>query len=137
MLEQKYRLLFITKINTHVWGVHILTVLQMLMYKQVFRVQLMKITHPGNPWWLRWKRICLQCRRLGFNPWVGKIPWRKEWQPVWVFLPWRIPWTEEPDGLQSRRSRESDTTEWLTLSLFTLLQKPLILICSQIYSRRN
>ena len=34
MLELKYRLLFITKINTHVLGVHILTVLQMLMYDQ-------------------------------------------------------------------------------------------------------
>ena len=25
------------------------------------------------PWWLGWKRICLQCRRPGFDPWVGKI----------------------------------------------------------------
>ena len=27
----------------------------------------------------QWQRICLQCRRCqrrGFNPWVGKIPWR-------------------------------------------------------------
>ena len=22
-----------------------------------------------------------------FNPWVGKIPWRREWQPTPVFLP--------------------------------------------------
>ena len=28
------------------------------------------------PWWLRWWRICLQCRRHGFDPWVRKIPWR-------------------------------------------------------------
>ena len=26
------------------------------------------------PWWLRWWRVCLQCGRPGFNPWVGKIP---------------------------------------------------------------
>ena len=32
-------------------------------------------------------------------------------------LAWRIPWTEEPDGLRSMGSQESDTTEWLTLSL--------------------
>ena len=25
--------------------------------------------------------------RHGFNPWVGKVPWRKEWQPTLVFLP--------------------------------------------------
>ena len=29
----------------------------------------------------------MQCRRPGFDPWVGKIPWRKEWQPTPVFLP--------------------------------------------------
>ena len=24
---------------------------------------------------------------LGSDPWVGKIPWRKKWQPTLVFLP--------------------------------------------------
>ena len=28
-------------------------------------------------------RICLQCRRHGFNPWVGNIFWRRKWQPLW------------------------------------------------------
>ena len=32
-------------------------------------------------------------------------------------LTWRIPWTEEPGGLQPMCHKESDTTEWLTLSL--------------------
>jgi len=26
-------------------------------------------------------------RETGFNPWVGRIPWRREWQPTPVFLP--------------------------------------------------
>ena len=39
------------------------------------------------PWWLRQKRILLQCRILGFDLWVGKIPWRREWRPTPVFLP--------------------------------------------------
>ena len=25
--------------------------------------------------------------RFEFNPWVGKIPWRRDWQPTPVFLP--------------------------------------------------
>ena len=29
----------------------------------------------------------LQRRRRGFNPWVGKIPWRREWKPTPVLLP--------------------------------------------------
>ena len=36
-------------------------------------------------------------RDTGFDPWVGKIPWRRIWQPTPVFLPW----TEEPDRRQS------------------------------------
>ena len=35
-------------------------------------------------------RICLQrrsCRRLGFNSWVRKIPWRRKWEPIPVFFP--------------------------------------------------
>ena len=34
-----------------------------------------------------------------------------------TILAWKIPWTEEPDGLQSRGHKESDTTERLELSL--------------------
>ena len=36
-----------------------------------------------------------------FYPWVGKIPWKRKWQPIPVFLAWKIPWTEEPGSLQS------------------------------------
>ena len=46
--------------------------------------------------------------------WVGKIPWRREWLPTPVFL------SGEFHGLYSQWGRkESDTTEWLSLSLFT------------------
>ena len=37
--------------------------------------------------WLSWERICLQCGRPGFDPWVGKIPWRRERLPTPVFWP--------------------------------------------------
>ena len=42
------------------------------------------ITH--LPWWLKQQRIHLQFRRPKFDPWVGKIPWKREWQPTLVFL---------------------------------------------------
>ena len=35
---------------------------------------------------LGWERICLQCGRPGFNPWVGKIPWRRAWQSTPLFF---------------------------------------------------
>ena len=31
--------------------------------------------------------IHMQCNRPKFDPWVGKIPWRRKWQPMPVFLP--------------------------------------------------
>ena len=32
------------------------------------------------------KLLACQCRRLRFNPWIEKIPWRRTWQPTSVFL---------------------------------------------------
>ena len=54
----------------------------------------------GLPWWLRLKNLpAMQETQL--NPWVGKLPGRRAWQPTPVFLPGESPWTEEPLGLQS------------------------------------
>ena len=47
---------------------------------------------------LHWQTEVCRCR---FHPWVGKIPWRRAWQPTPVIFAWRIPWTEEPGRLQS------------------------------------
>ena len=47
----------------------------------------MFVSRKGLPWWLWWLKMCLQCRRPRFDPWVGKIPWRRKWQPTPVFLP--------------------------------------------------
>ena len=41
----------------------------------------------GIPWCLTWQRICLQCGKPGFDPWVGKIPRRRERLPSPVFWP--------------------------------------------------
>ena len=75
--------------------------------------------------WLRQWRVCLQCGRLGFDPWVGKIPWRRARLPTPVFLPGESPWTEKPCGLQSTVSQS-----WTQLRnseqslLMTLFSKP-------------
>ena len=37
--------------------------------------------------WLSGKESSCQCRKRSFDPWVGKIPWRRKWQPTPVFLP--------------------------------------------------
>ena len=48
---------------------------------------------------------CRRHKRLEFDSWVGKIPWRTAWQPIPVFLPGEFPRTEEPGGLQSTESQ--------------------------------
>ena len=70
----------------------------------------------GFPWWLRQWRICLQCRRPGFNPCVGRIPWRKEWQPTLVFFAREIHRQRSLVGYSPWGHKDSDTTEQLTLS---------------------
>ena len=34
------------------------------------------------PSWLSGKESACQCRRHGFDPWVGKIPWRRNGNPL-------------------------------------------------------
>ena len=46
----------------------------------------LSITSLGLPWWLSGKESTCLCRRCSFNLWVGKIPWRRKWQPTPVFL---------------------------------------------------
>ena len=41
----------------------------------------------GFPRWLSGKESTCQWRRWWFDPWVGKIPWRRKWQSIPVFLP--------------------------------------------------
>ena len=41
----------------------------------------------GFPGGIRGKESTCQCKRRRFDPWVGKIPWRRKWQLTPVFLP--------------------------------------------------
>ena len=59
------------------------------------------------------KVICLQCRRPGFDPWVRKIPWRREWQTTPVFLSGKCHGQRSLPGYSPRGRKESDMTEWL------------------------
>ena len=83
----------------------------------------LKLQYFGHLMW----RIHLQCDRPGFDPWFGKIPWRRQW----LLTP--VSWPGEFHGLYSPWDRkELDTTERLSLSLnstfacFTILGKSLL-----------
>ena len=59
------------------------------------------------------KSICLQCGRPGFDPWIGKIPWRRKWQPTQVFLPGKSHGPRSLAGYGPWGRKELDTTEQL------------------------
>jgi len=64
----------------------------------------------GASLWLRSKETTCQCSRhksCMFNPWEGKTHWRRKWQPTPIFLPEKIPWTQEPGRLQSMGSQRT------------------------------
>ena len=53
-------------------------------------------------------------KRLGFDPWLGKIPWGRKWQPTPVFLPGKFHRQRSLAGYSPWGHRESDTTEQLS-----------------------
>ena len=59
----------------------------------------------------------LQCGRPGFDPWVGKIPWRRAWQPTPVFLPGESHGQRSLVGYSSWGYKDLDMTEQLNTSL--------------------
>ena len=60
------------------------------------------------------KEPSCQCRRRKrhrFNPWVGKIPWRRTWQPTPVILPGESHGKRSRAGYSPLWCKELDTTE--------------------------
>ena len=78
-------------------------------------------------YWLSGKKSKWQCGRCGFKPRVGKISWRRKWQPTPVLLPGKshgqrslagyIPWghkeLEMTEGLSSQDSTEPRSKGYL------------------------
>ena len=66
-------------------------------------------TRMGLPRWCSGKGPACQCRRHRFNTQVGKIPWRRKWQPIPVFLPGKFhgrgPWKATVHGVAKSRTR--------------------------------
>ena len=60
-------------------------------------------------YWYRWGFL----ESHGFNPWVGKISWRRKWQPIPVVLPGKSHGQRSLVGYRPWGHRELDTTEGL------------------------
>ena len=60
---------------------------------------------------------CRRCKRRGFSPWVGKIPWSRKWQPTPVFLPEKFHGQRSLAGYTPQGHKESDMTEMIQHAL--------------------
>ena len=74
--------------------------------------------------------ICLQCGRPGFDPWVGKVPWRRKWQPTPVILPGKSHGQRSLVGYNPWGHKESNTTERLLSLTQTVGEVMQILVTS-------
>ena len=72
-------------------------------------MQFRKTYSSGLPWWLNSKESACHAGDLGSIP--GSDPLEKETATHSRILAWRLPWTEEPGGLQFMGLQKSDTTE--------------------------
>ena len=81
---------------------------------KMFRIGQVMVLFDG-----RRNRVCyvtqmvkyLQCWRLRFDPWVGKIPWRRKWQPIPVLSPGKSHGQRSLVGYSPWSCKESDMTE--------------------------
>ena len=71
-------------------------------------------------------------KRCKFNPWVGKIPWRRKWQPTPVFFPGESHGERSLEGYSPLGCHESDTTKHhhhaYIFDTFPLLRRPSLLM---------
>jgi len=65
---------------------------------------------------------------------MGKIPWRRTWQPTPVFLPGESPWTESLVGYSPQSCKESGKTEAIEYT-FTHIQNLRMYLSRKFYTR--
>ena len=81
----------------------------------------------GLPRWRSGKDSACQCKRLkrlGFNLWVRKIPWRRKWQPTPVFLLGKSHGQRRLVSYSPWDHKESDITEQLSTVLHSISLRP-------------
>ena len=78
-------------------------------------------------------RKCRRHKRFRFNPWVGKIPWKRKWQHTPVFLAGRPHGQRSLEGYSPWACKESDMTGWPHTHTHTHIHNLYINICMYVY----
>ena len=86
----------------------------LLVIAHIFQSYILTLGFPGGTSGKEPSCQCRRSKRRGFDSWVKKIPWRKVWQPIPLFLPGESHGQEEPGRLQSMVSQRVGTW-WATV----------------------
>ena len=81
---------------------------------QFLKIKIILKDRTGLPRWLSSKESACSCKRhkrCGFDPWIGKILWRRTWQPNPIFLPGK-------SHAQRSLAGYSPESDWQTASVF-------------------
>ena len=87
--------------------------------------------HKGLPWWLRWCGTCLPMQETQIQSLGQEDPLEEEMATHSRLLAWRIPWTEEPGGLQPIGSQRVGHNWATNTHTYNIKTSP------QIYSARD
>ena len=69
-------------------------------------------TFSGFSRWCSHKESSCRCRRCRSDPWVGKFPWSRKWQPAPVFLPGKFHGQRSLVGYSPWGHKQLDMTQW-------------------------
>ena len=86
---------------------------KILIIPEYFLVQIIRPLVNRTRWHSAKESACQgrRCRRSGFNPWVGKIPLRRRWQPTSVFLAGKSHRQRSLTGYNTQDHKELDMTK--------------------------
>ena len=107
ILQKAYKMC----ITCNYMNVYIYIYMHMCIYFFCINIYAFYIYMCRLPWWFSDKDSACHCLRCGFDPWVGKIPWRRKWQPTPVFLPGESHGQRSLGGYSPWGRKESDMNQ--------------------------
>ena len=121
MCEEKH---FLFPVSRLCWGLCFIPIgvaASLLMYRHLELPLLPSLyCSRGFPGGSNGKESACSAGNQGFDPWVGKIPWRRTWQLTPVFLPGEFHRQRSLVGYSPWGYKGSDMTEQITLLLFSI-----------------
>ena len=113
--------LFQTSANISVWTVLAHTHAYQIYYVVCYVIY--AILYIRLSWWVSGKECSWQRRRLrklGFDPWVGKILWRRKLQSIPVLLPGKFHGQRNLVGYSPWSCKESETAEQVNMNTYII-----------------